>query len=199
MLKSRLTLIIATEAIVLCFCVSSFAQSSTSRPSLDSFDLLTVNRPSAKSALPVFVDQETFKVLTPLMDLSRQLESDYRAAIIEKKRTVRQAEYLDWLNVKTMSVYRSMLIVKELKDVPDEVCDLFTNDHELVLNIARVIGTMRFDARNQVRKEIDALIAKYNVPSSQTRLDGSVITDIELLVDAMFRRLNADFARITPR
>jgi hypothetical protein len=133
------------------------------------------------------------------MDLSRQLESDYRAAIIEKKRTVRQAEYLDWLNVKTMSVYRSMLIVKELKDVPDEVCDLFTNDHELVLNIARVIGTMRFDARNQVRKEIDALIAKYNVPSSQTRLDGSVITDIELLVDAMFRRLNADFARITPR
>ena len=192
-------LIVALFAVLISLSGQADAQApANSRPTLDSFDLVTVNRAPAKAVRTIHVTQDIYKVLGPLMDLSRRLESDYRTTVIEKQRTVKSAEYLDWLSVKTLSVYRSMLIVKELDNVPDEVCDLLTNDHELILNIARVIGALRMNARNEVKKEIDALIAKYDVPTSQTRLDGSTITDIELLVDAMFRRLNADFARVTP-
>jgi hypothetical protein len=167
---------------------------SKSRPTLDSIDLVSTSSSTGNGAT-IYVPFETYRTLGPMVQLSRDLENDYRETVVEKKRVVPSAEYLDWVSRKLMVLYRSMLIMKEL-GTSDELCDMLTKDHDMIADAGRVIGLMRLGEKTLYKKEVDALIQKFGVPSSETRLDGSSISDRELLIAAMLRKLNSDFARV---
>jgi hypothetical protein len=134
--------------------------------------------------------------MTPLTKLSRELEQTYRETILERTRTADRETYLETLTRKSASIYRSMLIIDKLDDIPEEVCDLLTENHQLINDIGRVITLLRLGDDRSFPQEVGALMDKFNVPPSEMRPDGSVVTGRELLVAAMFRRLNSEFGRI---
>lgn len=184
------TLLVAI-LVVISTAAAVSAQRPAPRRSLDSLDLLTIDRPARSNTGPtVYVDLETYQFLGRIIELARTIESTHRETMIEKKTPANRAEFYPQIGSKTLVLLRSMMIAEKAREFPEPVCDLMTEDFEILQNVARVIGAINLKQEARVSKEIGELADKFGV----TATDQS--TRSELVIAAMLKRIVDDFARI---
>jgi hypothetical protein len=177
--------------VVISAAAAANAQRPAPRRSLDSLDLLTVDRPARYNTGPaVYVDLETYQFLGRIIELARTIESTHRETIIEKKTPAERAEFYPQIGSKTLVLLRSMVIAQKAKEMPDPVCDLLTEDFEVLQNVARVIGAINLKQEAKVSKEIGELAQKFGVTGTAEN------SQSEVLIATMLKRVVEDLARI---
>ncbi len=142
-------------------------------------------RAGTQSDSPVYVDLETFQSLEPLVRYCRELESDYKAALLDANKPLTKVSFFDLFAGKGEAMHRSLFLIDKIKEMPPEVKTLLDENSAYGRDLGLIAAS--FDHGDQIGPEILRLGPKYGLGDQP---------DKKQLVGAILRRLNATFTRI---
>ena len=172
------------------FCGVAYSQEpARTRRGLDQMDLLTIPRSADRPS--VNVDLETFELLEPLINHSRGLETFFRENVLAKP-AVPSDDVHEAFGRKTVAVYRSIFLIKEIKKtLSPELRAILDQSSETAKFLGKVAAIVRFDAPITLEKEMSDLYREYGMTTSD-----DYRADRLRLIGVMVRKLNENFSKI---
>ena len=194
--------IVGSIAVVLLLAFGAYGQATAKpRRSLDSMDLLTV-RPSAvqtpkRRSVPV--DADVYKVLQPLIKYAAEAERQYRASMIDAVAAPADRKASVELAAKRITaIYRSMVLLQSTDGIAQEVRERLAADFSHIAETGAVTALVLAGDDASFPKEVDAQKVKFGITGPSRRLDGSAVSERELLLAAMLKRVAEDLSAFEP-
>jgi hypothetical protein len=101
----------------------------------------------------------------------------------------RSANYERFLQ-KTGVIYRSTFLIKEMQTLSDPVKAIVDQNEQITEDVGRILAILSFGGGDAFKDQIADLNERFAISDS-----GNSAFDREVLVAAMLRRINANFAR----
>lgn len=167
---------------------TAFAQQPATRRGLDQIDLLSMPRSTqASDAGPaVNVDLDTFQLLEPLVRYCREMERDYKTTVIDGNKALTAETFSEVFNRKAEAVQRSLFLIGKIKEMPPQVAALLQETDQYGRDLA-LIAVSLYEESGKPEGDVARVSRKYGMGDQP---------DKKLLVAAILRRLNANFARV---
>ncbi len=187
-MKCLVTAILVCSAAVL---TNAQQPASSRRRGLDQMDLLAVPRSAEPAAASVTVDEETFKLLAPLIGYCKRLESDYTNELINDPSRLGRSFKHERFMKRIGSVYTSISLIEQIQKLPAPAAEIVDRNEAIAEEAARILAILSFGGGEGFKDQIAALNDEFGITRSE-----NTVSDRERLVAAMLRRINTHFARL---